>query len=305
KLNATLPPAEQIPPIDPMDPSLEKGIAWVDVGKIGYNTSIGSRYLVVKDTFDVVAKVLFDETGGASESVLGDAQKKWFLETMKSSKATWKVWGNEYCLLQIAIDLTQQAAAPAAFQHRYYMNVDAWDGFRNERSALLAELAGIGNVVAITGDIHAFYAGVPATNDDQKKNIVELVTSSISSLTFRGELLAQVDEDPILSQVSAAKLLAAGIDGLTTDKDSKINPALAFADSASNGYAIAEVSDKELVVTFKAIDGKKIGTDLTADPDLAGAFKATRFKTVAGASDLYQEIDGAWKKWDPATLSWT
>lgn len=298
-------PADQLPAIDPLDPTLEKGLAWIDLGKQSLHASIGSRYLVLKDAFDIVAKLQYDATSGAAQQVLGKDQRAWFLDTMKKSTATWKIWGNEYCLTQLAIDLTQQAGAPPSFQKRFYMNADAWDGFRDERSAILTELAALDGVIAVTGDIHAFYAATPTVIGDPDKKIVEFVGSSVSSQTFKNELLSQVKTDPVLSKVPQAALLAGLIDTLFMDEASKINPHLGYADSDSNGYCVAEVSADEVVVSMRYIASKEVGKDMTADPKIGSKFKTLRFKTVAGGHDLFQEIEGAWKKWDMATQSWT
>ena len=53
-------------------------------------------------------------------------------------------------------------------------------------------------VVAITGDIHAFFAGTPSVIGDPSRKIVEFVTSSISSTTFQRILQNQVETDPVL-----------------------------------------------------------------------------------------------------------
>lgn len=47
------------------------------------------------------------------------------------------------------------------FFKKFMLNADQWDGYRRERTELLNHLLsnGIQNVVAVTGDIHAFFAG--------------------------------------------------------------------------------------------------------------------------------------------------
>src|SRR5262249_24481276 len=157
---------------------------------------------------DLLGKAKYAATNGASEDVMGKDQEAWFLSTMQGSKATWKVWGNEYCLSQIAIDLSPQPLPPA-FKHSFYMVADSWDGYRNKRAELLDKLAAVGGVVAITGDIHACFAGTPSADAAGTKKIVEFVGTSITSATFKSELVAQVKSDPVLSQVAGADLLAA------------------------------------------------------------------------------------------------
>lgn len=286
------------PPIAEADlMTLERGLAYRHLGKLGYYNSIGARYLVIKDTFDLWATIKYKQSAGKTQEVMGAEQQKWFLDTMKGAKETWKLWGNEYCLVPLAVDLT--SLAPAPFNKRFYMNADQWDGMRDRRSELLGELSQLTNVVAFTGDIHAFYAGVPGTNEDPSKHIVELVTSGITSKTFRNELVGQVAADPILSATPSAADLAANIDSLFTG--SAVNRHLAFADSEHNGFMTVELDGVELVATFHAIAEADVFTDLTADPAaVAKQFTARRFKVEAGKNELLQEFDGAWKRWDPA-----
>jgi alkaline phosphatase D len=302
-LNATLPANGQIPTIDAAaQVGLEMGLSIADLGKGSNYSSIGARYLAVKDTFDIFADITY-KADKASQEVMGAAQEAWFLSTMQGSKATWKVWGNEYCLSQIAIDLVP-FPLPAAFHHSFYMDVDGWDGFRNKRSELLDKLADIGGVVAVTGDIHAFFAGTPTTNDGKKK-IVEFVGGAVSSTTYVDILLGTVATDPVLSSVAGADMLAKGIDGLLLAKDTKVNPFLGFANSSANGYIVVEAGAKELVVSMHMIAGNQVGKDFSGDETtLAKFFKVATFKTITGESELYQQLDGAWKKWDPATLAY-
>ena len=80
--------------------------------------------------------------------------------------------------------------ALAAFFTRFLLNCDQWDGYNSERKALMAHLKtnNIGNVVAITGDIHSFFAGT--VNDDFDAAgggtpvMVDLVSAGISSDSF-------------------------------------------------------------------------------------------------------------------------
>ncbi|MBA5638018.1 alkaline phosphatase D family protein, partial [Duganella sp. LX20W] len=81
-------------------------------------------------------------------------------------------------------------AALAPFFTRFLINCDQWDGYNSERKALMSHLKtnNVSNVVAITGDIHAFFAGT--VNDDYDAAnggtpvMVDLVTAGISSDSF-------------------------------------------------------------------------------------------------------------------------
>lgn len=91
-----------------------------------------------------------------------------------------------------------QKAALAPFFQRFLLNADQWDGFNAERKALMRHLAdnGIRNVVALTGDIHAFYAGTVHDDYDAEGGgtpvMVDLVTAGISSDSFFSYLKSAV-----------------------------------------------------------------------------------------------------------------
>lgn len=75
-------------------------------------------------------------------------------------------------------------ASLAAFFDKFVLNADAWDGFDAERKDLMSYLKtnGIKNVVALVGDIHAFYAG--EVRDDY--NATGGGTPVMSELVFAG-----------------------------------------------------------------------------------------------------------------------
>jgi alkaline phosphatase D len=78
---------------------------------------------------------------------------------MPASRATWRVWGNEVSVLRMGLDLRQ--LAPPPFNRKFLINAYQWDGYNAARRDLMGHLRanGIGNVEAVTGDIHAFFAG--------------------------------------------------------------------------------------------------------------------------------------------------
>lgn len=83
-----------------------------------------------------------------------------------------------------------QQTALAPYFTKFLLNCDQWDGFNSERKALMQHLKThqIGNVVALTGDIHAFFAGTVADDFDATGGgtpvMVDLVTAGISSDSF-------------------------------------------------------------------------------------------------------------------------
>lgn len=291
-----------LPLIDDMaQMGMERGLAYMHLGKTSLNGMIGARYLVVKPSFDLYSAAKFAGSMKTSENVMGAEQETWFINTMKNSTSTWKVWGNEFCLTPLQVDLTMVAPVEA-FKQKFYMNLDCWDGFHNKRDELLEQLAAVGNVVAITGDIHAFYAGTPYKSDGIDKRIVEFVGGAVSSQTFRDELVAQVASDPVLSKVPGVDVLAKSVDDLMM---TAINPQMAYAKSDKHGYIKVEANATEIIATYTQVPSNATLTDYTMlVMDLELKVSSERFKSVAGSNDLYMEIDGNWKKWDAMTRSW-
>ena len=155
---------------------------------------IGARYMVPEASLSAVeaaklaaGKQLPDPLGLVS--VLGAAQRQWFMQTLASSTAQWKIWGNETSLLKMAVDGAALPTAPAAFKQRIILNADQWDGYAAERQALMQHIVDnkISNVVAVTGDIHAFFAGQVMVDYKAATPVpamVDLVTAGMSSNSF-------------------------------------------------------------------------------------------------------------------------
>jgi alkaline phosphatase D len=125
---------------------------------------------------------------GRAPSILGATQTQWWKDTMGASSATWKVWGNEVMLNHLQADLTQpQLQVPPPYNALYIVNADAWDGYPTHKAELLGYLRtqGIDNVIAITGDLHAFQCGIvrdqPVTGQPV---LVDFVCAGISSSSF-------------------------------------------------------------------------------------------------------------------------
>ena len=284
--------------IEPTD-EMSRGLAFRTLGKGGYFSSIGSRYLAISGPYDAYARFRFAETSGASEHMLGDQQEAWFLDTMSTSDAVWKVWGNEFTLTPRNVDVTA-FAVPPSFQQVFTLSVEDWDGCPNKRDELLSELADIDNVVAITGDIHAFFAGTPSVNGDTSRNIVEFVGAGISSAPYERLLLQTAASDPELL-AAGATALALLVQDLVLEPG--VNPTLAYANIKGNGFATVEIGAEELNVTYFETPRANVAAEIP-EADLVGAFEEKHFRVLAGDKSLYHELEGTFRRWDPETSSW-
>ena len=281
------------------DETLPRGLAFVTLGKASKFSSIGSRYLAVQEPYDAYARMRFDESAGASENMMGDAQQTWFLDTMTSSDAVWKVWGNEFTLTPRRVD-TREFAVPPAFQNIFSLSVEDWDGCPNKRDELLDALADTENVVAVTGDIHAFFAGLPSVSTNIDRGIVEFVGAGIASTPYERLLLRTAAADPAL-RAAGATALALLVQELLAEPG--VNPTLGFANIKQNGFATVTVSAETMDVTYFQTDRQNVSVDVPED-EVAELFTQERFQVRAGERALYREIDGNLARWNPETSSW-
>ena len=90
---------------------------------------------------------------------------------------------------QFVIAAGKQAALTPYFT-KFLLNADQWDGYNAERKQLMQHLKdnNIKNVVALTGDIHSFFAGTVSDDFDAAEGgtptMVDLVTAGMSSDSF-------------------------------------------------------------------------------------------------------------------------
>ena len=222
---------------------------------------IGARYFVplpILTQYEGLDKVVL----GRIPSMLGTTQTQWWKDTLKGSTAAWKVWGNEVTLNRMWIDL--RASAPAPYNYQYVVNADAWDGYPSHRAELMGFLKAnsIKNVVAITGDLHAFQCGTIRDNPDPAIGTpvaVDFVAAGISSDSFYQYLKAGAGATPLAPLVATPGTFDAVMRGH--------NPDFAYADHDAQGFAVATVTAASFSVMFNKVkplnpDGSKPASPL-------------------------------------------
>ncbi|CDY75847.1 Phosphodiesterase/alkaline phosphatase D [Caballeronia glathei] len=237
------------------------------------NDLVGSRYFVpqaVLSQFETLAT----QRLGRPPSILGPAQTQWWKDTLKGSIATWKVWGNEVMMNRLWLDLS--AIAPAPGNVVFVLDCDAWDGYPAHKAELMSFLKsqGISNLVAITGDLHAFQAGVvrdvpnPATGTPV---MVDLMSAGISSRPFFEDIKTYSAGMPLGALVASPQAVDAFV--------RQNNPDMAYADHDGIGYASATVTPGQFVAIFNKV--KPLNADGSAPA--AALAKRTRITVNAGA----------------------
>jgi phosphodiesterase/alkaline phosphatase D-like protein len=135
-----------------------------------------------------------------NRTILGQTQREWLFERLRTSKAKWKIIGNQVIFSEFNVGW---AASPqlGTAQQLESVFLDIWDGYPAERQRIIDFIAEnkIDNVVILTGDFHssfafdvaarpsAFSPGGPPTYDPKtgKGSVaVEFATPSISSANF-------------------------------------------------------------------------------------------------------------------------
>jgi alkaline phosphatase D len=257
------------------DHLIPEGKADLAVGKFTNYTMIGSRYFVRKPGFD-------PKEASAKPSLLGATQKAWFLDAVKKSDATWKVWGNEVQVYQMALDLTKLPGVPDSIfgikPYTVYVNADQWDGFRSERAEILGALtdANVENLLVCTGDIHSFYAAELHVDFDAPKPKpvgVEYVTAGISSASLKGLMEKLIPAgNPLRFVVDA---WTGGADKALTES----NPHLRYTDTDSYGFALMTIDATKAEATFV-----HVGDPLK--PTSEGVLERTKFVTAVGTNKV-------------------
>ncbi len=241
---------------------------------INGSDALGSRYFVQQPVLQQFEALKTTQLGRAP-AILGATQTQWWKDTLKNSPATWKVWGNELMLSRLWIDA--RASAPAPYNALYVLNCDAWDGFPSHRAELMGYLKAqnIRNVVAITGDLHAFQCGVVRDVPDPAAGtpvLVDFVCAGISSASLYSYLKTGASGTPLSAMVATP----ATFDALVKAN----NPDFAYLDNDAQGYASATVTADELVVVYNKVKPLSADGSVPADPLL----KRTRITLASGST---------------------
>jgi alkaline phosphatase D len=229
--------------------------------------------------------------GSPPGTMLGKQQKAWWKATMKGSDATWKLWGNEVTLMRLRL---AQAGTPELLADRVIAG-DSWDGYTTERTELMGFLKseGIKNVVVLSGDVHAGFAGTIVDDFDAaapQPVAFEVVAPGISSnslfsffeaatrppipATLRGLITADAtagggpkfaenlnmlllngtNSAGVFASQAATKPFATALANALSFSDAMTNPHLKYADTNAQGYGYVKATATALTATLVTIN---------------------------------------------------
>ena len=121
------------------------------------------------------------------QTILGAEQKAWFLERLRASQATWKIWGNTTATLDMRADpqnLSVGKPWPGAGYASF--SLSDWGTAYTERAEIydFVQHHEISGFATVSGDRHSFWAGLAAKSLPPKPFVpvgVAFVTGSISA----------------------------------------------------------------------------------------------------------------------------
>ena len=220
------------------------------------------------------------------QSMLGAAQKAWFLEKLRASSVPWKLWGNSIGMGEWRIDFQNlpEGVGPKWPDAGYATFVDDdWSAYRHERAEVLDFIRSkqITGVVALCGDRHAFEAALVAPALPPKKFepvIAEFITGSISAPgLFEAAEYSLPKEHPLraiyLYQPSGEAMVQPAVNfsimhgvraslalkrtgdarRALAERNPQLAPHLSFIDLGGHGYSVVRAGSDALEVEFVCI----------------------------------------------------
>ncbi|MEJ8569255.1 alkaline phosphatase D family protein [Elongatibacter sediminis] len=226
-------------------------------------------------------------------SMLGTRQKEWLKTSLKNSDVAWKVLCNSTPMLRFGLDVSFREGEPEAG----LLWTDSWDGYPVERTELMEFLLEekLTNVVSLTGDRHAHFAGMIYDDFDAEKPrpvIPEFACASTSAGCRAKVHALEIQHDPALKPLflsikdrngekdvmlptlnawllfgaEAARALheTGEAEAAMAAAKPQINPHLSYADTDAYGYLIARYLPDQMEVEFVTIP------EPLSDPGTAG-----------------------------------
>jgi alkaline phosphatase D len=221
-----------------------------------------------------------------AQTILGDEQKKWFLERLRSSKATWKIWGNTTATLDMRAD--PQNLPPGLtkpWPGAGYCGLGGGDHGsayveRGEIYDFVRDQA-ITGFATVAGDRHSFWAGLAAKSlppKDFEPVGIAFVTGSISAPglveafehnfpkqhpmrpLFLGQGPSDLSPQPTINLLlrhgvrSCIEYAKSGdINKARAASNPQLSPHLSFVDMGGHGYAVVSAGSTRFDTEFVCI----------------------------------------------------
>ncbi len=308
---ATLPnehAIQQLPPLP--EQGVAQGLAFYTMGKTSLFNYLGSRYFVVKETYDLYAgykEFVAQQQGSSAQAGFDDQQTTWLANTFATSTSTWKVLGSSVSFSPLIFDFSASRAdsniipleyvlgselIPAPLKQRFYLEADQWDGFPQFKTNFVDNILSQFGVISIGGDVHSSYITEHKANDVTGLKSFNFTTSSVSSGTFgsflengMNDILSQLGDIP--PEVEQLPLFFDSLVKTATQRDD-INDDLVFSRMAEHGIVIVEVDANAMLVDFHNIPDHVDGIETAKqsyyqnEADYFNKVRLYQFKVVNG-----------------------
>lgn len=254
----------------PEAPDLPRGLSWAAIGKSRLFDAVGSRYFVLAEGYQLLARLRAVGVGGALGSALGASQAEWLAGAGdRHADVRWRLIGSSVSFTPLRLDLRRpEVQAPPAWAHEVLLNVDHWDAFPVEREAWLDRFDRQGAVL-LSGDIHASFAS------QHRAKVVEFTTPAVSSKSLGAILERNASGDAATRE--AGQRLAAALDPLLRHG----YPGLRYAQTRRNGVTLLELGTDTLAVRYFELDGEHVADCLYDQPARwRAAVQEQRFNVV-------------------------
>jgi alkaline phosphatase D len=193
-------------------------------------------------------------------SMIGAEQEHWLVSGLAASTARWKVLGNQVPFFpqvigaQVPGQITELLGPKlaAAFEAPLLqLYVEDWNGFLAQRQRIVDGLAGIDDVVILTGDVHQSYASeIPARPDryllDRRSVAVEYVTPGVASPSLQ----------TMVNQVAPG--VGNLLDAVLNANAALANPWIKYAEGFRTGCMIVDFASDRVQTDWFLVDK---GTD--------------------------------------------
>ncbi len=220
------------------------------------------------------------------QTILGATQKRWFLDRLRGSRATWKIWGNSLGTLDWRADPQNlPAGLTTPWPGTGYAGFGGGDHSAAyvERGEIydLVRDAGITGFAVVSGDRHSFWAGYAAKALPPRPFEpvgLAFITGSISSLGLAEALEARFPRDHPLRPLFTADVPGAALQLPTVNmllrhgvrsclefaatgdvararalSNPDLSPHLSFVDMGGHGFARIRLSADEIRTDFVCI----------------------------------------------------
>ncbi|THD62783.1 alkaline phosphatase D family protein [Phenylobacterium sp.] len=217
-------------------------------------------------------------------TMLGARQKAWFFDTLKASKATWKVWGATNGTLELRADFQNLPAGMPKWPGAGYADGGGgdWSGCLRERAEVYDFVRDhrITGFATVAGDRHSFWAGLSAkalppkafepvgiafiTGSISAPGMVEAMSHNLpKDLPTRALYLRDRPDGPPEPTVnmlmrhgvrSALEYVKSGdVQAARALSNPDLSPHLSFVDMGGHGYAVVRASAEAFETEFVCI----------------------------------------------------